>query len=1001
MISSQNFESDPYTLITTKRQIFSSENETNLHKINKQNSLIDQADNLSQEKSKNMNFIELIQSRSSVIPTVKVLSPRSDEILQNDDGFYMQSSRQLNEGMNKVWQKGGLKIIKYVARFIYQLKTKADKLKIKLMNNEIFIKLGDKSADFQNFKKGNQKQKLNNLLYRIFNKMIFQIIQLWNLISQSLNKIAIIYPESTFKIIWDTVVVCFIVINIFFIPMSLSFELDKSSQISTLFFETIPSYIFIVEILLNFNTAYYSQGIIHTNRSDIFFHYISNNFIWDLLIAIPFILAQFNIPYIQFILLLRIARVRSMIQNVEDLLNAKEEVQAVIELGKLVYFLVLVAHMCSCGWHLLGRIEYEIYQDENSWLVYYNHYDKQWYDRYIVSLYWSVITTLTVGYGDIVPQTTIERLYVVIVAMVLCGVFGYIISMIGEILKTLEEKKALLKKSMKKVNQYIKQKQLNLQLSLKIRKYFEFKHQIDEQLQDQDDSVLNKLSGSLKQEVLIDIYKPILMKSKFLKENIPEYLINNLCQRIKQATFAPGYEIVNVYDPANKLIFILDGQVNSYFISKGLDALQKNEKETNSAMMQRNYQRGDIIGELEFIINSSYQFYFKAQTVLSIVYIERNDFLQVIQENEECRQKFHQLREKLTYQKTYGRTCDVCKWTHRYKDCPFVFYQTNIYKIARNANTSLYQSRLKFDRPRDCKKKQNTFDYQNILNQGIDFIINYGYLNEDQLNESYLIRLGLDIQGGFNEKSNQSQESQSQDSHQQDNHSIAQRKGSSQIEKMRTSFMNQKFKTGLGQNANFTRNQNQDDDSNGAIQNPYIQYQRKTDNEVQIDPREHSYSNAFSNHHNLTNNTIKHNPNLYSQGNVRTSVANHIARTETSMPKKSLISQQQNIHHSVKITNNNNNVENENDKNQLPNQFQTNGTIYYIPDIEFDKMKNYDCYFPQFNVINVLENLKKYRLNQFNENKKRNIKDKLKSIRLNKTINKCFNSSFRNIDESI
>lgn len=39
--------------------------------------------------------------------------------------------------------------------------------------------------------------------------------------------------------------------------MSLSFELDKSSQLSTLFFETIPSYIFIAEILLNFNTAYY------------------------------------------------------------------------------------------------------------------------------------------------------------------------------------------------------------------------------------------------------------------------------------------------------------------------------------------------------------------------------------------------------------------------------------------------------------------------------------------------------------------------------------------------------------------------------------------------------------------------------------------------------------------------------------------------------------------------------------------------------------------------
>lgn len=49
------------------------------------------------------------------------------------------------------------------------------------------------------------------------------------------------------------------------------------------------------------------------------------------------------------------------------------------------------------------------------------------------------------GYGDIVPTTNIERIYVIMMALVICGVLGYTISSIGEILKQLTENESRFK----------------------------------------------------------------------------------------------------------------------------------------------------------------------------------------------------------------------------------------------------------------------------------------------------------------------------------------------------------------------------------------------------------------------------------------------------------------------------------------------------------------------------------------------------------------------------
>jgi len=59
---------------------------------------------------------------------------------------------------------------------------------------------------------------------------------------------------------------------------------------------------------------------------------------------------------------------------------------------------------------------------------------------YTVSLYWSVMTFTTIGYGDIVPFTNIERIFDIVAMLIGALVFGYIIGAVGNVVQQVRQK---------------------------------------------------------------------------------------------------------------------------------------------------------------------------------------------------------------------------------------------------------------------------------------------------------------------------------------------------------------------------------------------------------------------------------------------------------------------------------------------------------------------------------------------------------------------------------
>jgi len=72
------------------------------------------------------------------------------------------------------------------------------------------------------------------------------------------------------------------------------------------------------------------------------------------------LISRFNLPYIEFILILRVTKISSMFENIEDNTSIRERFAAFIDLGKLVYINIFVCHICACAWHYIAVIEVKV-----------------------------------------------------------------------------------------------------------------------------------------------------------------------------------------------------------------------------------------------------------------------------------------------------------------------------------------------------------------------------------------------------------------------------------------------------------------------------------------------------------------------------------------------------------------------------------------------------------------------------------------------------------------
>jgi hypothetical protein len=104
-----------------------------------------------------------------------------------------------------------------------------------------------------------------------------------------------------------------------------------------------------------------------------------------------------------------------------------------------------VAHFFGCGFNLIAVYVHNNNPGTLTWVMDNGNLGAPWQVVYVDALYFAVITMITVGFGDICPTNPNEKIYVIILTVLSCGVFAYAVNTIGNIFSEISKKNAVIK----------------------------------------------------------------------------------------------------------------------------------------------------------------------------------------------------------------------------------------------------------------------------------------------------------------------------------------------------------------------------------------------------------------------------------------------------------------------------------------------------------------------------------------------------------------------------
>ncbi|XP_041269526.1 potassium voltage-gated channel subfamily H member 1 [Onychostruthus taczanowskii] len=391
----------------------------------------------------------------------------------------------------------------------------------------------------------------------------------------------IILHYCVFKTTWDWIILILTFYTAILVPYNVSFK-TKQNNVAWLVVDSIVDVIFLVDIVLNFHTTFVGPaGEVISDPKLIRMNYLKTWFVIDLLSCLPYdvINAFENVDEgisslfssLKVVRLLRLGRVARKLDHY-------------IEYGAAVLVLLvcvfgLAAHWLACIWYSIG--DYEVIDEDTntirteSWLYQLGEsigtpyrFNTSGFGKweggpskdsvYISSLYFTMTSLTSVGFGNIAPTTDGEKIFAVAMMMIGSLLYATIFGNVTTIFQQMYANTNRYHEMLNSVRDFLKLYQVPKGLSERVMDYIVSTWSMSRGID--TEKVLQICPKDMRADICVHLNR------KVFKEHPAFRLASDGCLRALAMEFqtvhcAPGDLIYHAGESVDSLCFVVSGSL--------------------------------------------------------------------------------------------------------------------------------------------------------------------------------------------------------------------------------------------------------------------------------------------------------------------------------------------------------------------------------------------------------------------------------------------------------